>query len=61
LSFSGDIQKIRAKLDEKGGNKYSSLDEPLEYPLVVALQLWHHVDACLLSTSSSGEAMRVVP
>jgi len=44
MDFSKDIEKIRAKLDEKGGNKYSSLDQPLDKPLVVALQLWHHVD-----------------
>jgi hypothetical protein len=43
-NFSRDIEKIRAKLDEKGGNKYSSLDQPLDKPLVAALQLWHHVD-----------------
>jgi hypothetical protein len=54
LSFSGDIQKIRAKLDEKGGNKYCSLDEPLEYPLVVALQLWHHVDQLDLRSALFG-------
>ncbi len=29
-NFSHDIQRIRTKLNEKGGNKYSSLDGPLE-------------------------------
>jgi hypothetical protein len=43
-NFSRDIEKIRAKLNQKGGNKYSSLDDPLDKPLVVALQLWNHVD-----------------
>lgn len=44
-NFSHDIQRIRTKLNEKGGNKYSSLDGPLEKkPVVVAMQLWNQVD-----------------
>jgi hypothetical protein len=54
MNFSRDIDKIRAKLDDKGGNKYSSLDEPLDYPLVVALQLWHHVDQLELRSALFG-------
>jgi hypothetical protein len=53
-SFMGDVAKMRAKLDDKGGNKYSSLDRPLDKPLVVALQLWHHVDQFDLTNALFG-------
>jgi hypothetical protein len=53
-SFVGDVAKIRVKLDDKGGNKYSSLDRPLDKPLVVALQLWHHVDKVDLGNALFG-------
>jgi hypothetical protein len=60
LDFAGDIKKIRAKLNEKGG-KYSSLDQPLDKPLVVALQLWNHVDHDELRSALLGGTELEVP
>ena len=53
-AFIHDIDKIRDKLEDKG-SKYSSLQRPLDKPLIVALQFWRSVDQFELKKALFGD------